>query len=517
MTEKKAGIFFVILLALAVSLSAFLVPEARAQTTISLEPSPFVYEVGQVVNMSLWIRNVEFLHSWQAQIYYDVSILETNSSLISEGPFLKSGGDTYFPAPYLGPGYVFLGSLLTGGPFKVDGDGIVAFVGFVVLDTGRSSLMFDTSITRLEDPDGAEIICEPANGDFYTTYPRASFYYLPSRSPPALDWIPDPSLIRDPLAGEQMTFNASQYILGINYLGSYDADGSITSYFWNFGDGNTASVANPVTTHAYSASSTYAVSLTVTDNEGKSDTSATQYVSVQPAGPVAPTASFIYTPESPLPGEDVTFDASSSTPNGGIITDYSWSFGDGNTGNGKITVHAYASPGTYEVTLNVTDSEGLWDTEIKTVQVVSERTIIQEFMVDSTPFTVSITSNSTVSNIAFNAAQRMISFNVTGAGGTAGFARVAVPLNAMWGPWTVLVDDAAPLYSEQPTNTTHTLIYLTYSHSMHTVTLISTGIVPEFQFNSILAAALILTTIASAIVGVKKVTKAKLRSRDDKN
>lgn len=52
--------------------------------------------------------------------------------------------------------------------------------------------------------------------------------------------------------------------------GSNDSDGSISSYSWDFGDGNTSSSANP--SHTYTSAGTYNVSLTVTDNGGLSAT-----------------------------------------------------------------------------------------------------------------------------------------------------------------------------------------------------------------------------------------------------
>jgi len=66
----------------------------------------------------------------------------------------------------------------------------------------------------------------------------------------------------------------------------------------------------------------------------------------------------------------VTFDASSSTSNGGTITKYEWDFGDSGKATGQVVTHAYSSKGLYTVTLNVTDSEGLWDVEQKQIQVV---------------------------------------------------------------------------------------------------------------------------------------------------
>jgi PKD repeat protein len=71
--------------------------------------------------------------------------------------------------------------------------------------------------------------------------------------------------------------------------GSSDADGSIVSYAWNFGDGATDSAAT--TNHTYNASGTYTARLTVTDNQGASNATTTtiQVNSTQPTIPSAPT------------------------------------------------------------------------------------------------------------------------------------------------------------------------------------------------------------------------------------
>jgi len=54
--------------------------------------------------------------------------------------------------------------------------------------------------------------------------------------------------------------------ISFSSIGSNDADGTIVSYLWNFGDGSTSSNANPI--HTYTSGGTFNVSLTVTDNEG---------------------------------------------------------------------------------------------------------------------------------------------------------------------------------------------------------------------------------------------------------
>jgi endonuclease/exonuclease/phosphatase family metal-dependent hydrolase len=53
-----------------------------------------------------------------------------------------------------------------------------------------------------------------------------------------------------------------------------DPDGYITSYYWTFGDGKSASVPSP--TNTYQSAGSYTASLTVTDNSGASSTATVQ-------------------------------------------------------------------------------------------------------------------------------------------------------------------------------------------------------------------------------------------------
>jgi len=80
----------------------------------------------------------------------------------------------------------------------------------------------------------------------------------PDNSAPSADISVDPT---EPTVGETVTFDAS---------GSTDSDGSIVSYDWDFGDGSGGS--GEVTTHTYSDAGDYTVSVTVTDDDGATDT-----------------------------------------------------------------------------------------------------------------------------------------------------------------------------------------------------------------------------------------------------
>ena len=64
--------------------------------------------------------------------------------------------------------------------------------------------------------------------------------------------------------------------------GSQDTDGTIASYAWDFGDGGTSTAANP--DHTYATAGTWDVSLTVTDDDGSSD-SITHQVTTSVAPP----------------------------------------------------------------------------------------------------------------------------------------------------------------------------------------------------------------------------------------
>lgn len=136
---------------------------------------------------------------------------------------------------------------------------------------------------------------------------------------------------------------------------SNDVDGSIVSWSWNFGDGNTSSVQHPL--HVYAAAGTYDVNLAVTDDQGSVD-SAGQAVTVDTGGPMdtPPVASFSYACSS----VDCTFDGTLSSDDAGIAS-YAWDFGDGNGSILAAPAHTYASQGTYTVTLSVVDTAGAND------------------------------------------------------------------------------------------------------------------------------------------------------------
>src|SRR5205807_7527864 len=95
----------------------------------------------------------------------------------------------------------------------------------------------------------------------------------------------------------------------VSFTGS--ASGGIPpySYSWSFGDGGTGSGAS--VSHSYQTAGSYTVVLTVIDAAGQTASSARTVTVSNPPPPML-TASFTYSPSSPLVGQQVTFTASAS-------------------------------------------------------------------------------------------------------------------------------------------------------------------------------------------------------------
>ena len=166
--------------------------------------------------------------------------------------------------------------------------------------------------------------------------PLASFTWLPS----------------EPTVLVEVAFNDT----------SVDIDGSVASWFWDFGDGGTSFQEDP--SHLYDDKGNFTVTLVVTDDDGASG-SVSLEVSVVNVGP---SAGFVFDPDEGTVGVDVRFMDRSADPEGRAL-DYLWVFGDGVTSTARNPLHAFDSSGTKMVRLTVTDDEGVSDTITREIMV----------------------------------------------------------------------------------------------------------------------------------------------------
>lgn len=176
-----------------------------------------------------------------------------------------------------------------------------------------------------------------------------------------------------PLAGETITFDGTA---------SSDIDGSIANYSWDFdGDGD-PDASQSIATHVFAAPGTFGVSLTVVDDTGNLDTltrsiivgesgqSTTEVTpSIQP-----PIASFQISPATPAPEQLIQLNGTSSLDLDGTIVAFAWDFDEDALidSTAPIAEISYASTGTYNITLTVTDNDGNTDTITQSVSVTGE-------------------------------------------------------------------------------------------------------------------------------------------------
>lgn len=133
-----------------------------------------------------------------------------------------------------------------------------------------------------------------------------------------------------------------------NFKPSYSTNfsDSITSYFWDFGDGNTSTSSNP--SNSYNKVGSYTVKLFFTTNSGCKD-SAVYVNGVNIGDKVA--VDFTAAPTPVCGTQPVQFLATANN-----VSSYDWDFGDGVTGSGQNPKHQYKQAGTFNVKLSVSNN-----------------------------------------------------------------------------------------------------------------------------------------------------------------
>ena len=141
----------------------------------------------------------------------------------------------------------------------------------------------------------------------------------------------------------------------------------VSTYDWDFGDGNTSNAPSPVT-HTYADTGIYILKLTVNRNLPCSD-SANSKVFVYPG----------FFPAFSVGGQcantPIQFTDNTIT-NYGVVTPWSWDFGDISSPSNASTLqnptHNYATAGSYQVELTVGNSKGCVDTVSRNIVVLDK-------------------------------------------------------------------------------------------------------------------------------------------------
>ena len=153
--------------------------------------------------------------------------------------------------------------------------------------------------------------------------------------------IPVPNFKGDPLRGKAP--------LTVAFTDQSAGARANMTYLWDFGDGNTSTVAGNVN-HTYQREGNYTVKLTLKNDYGTRTETKTNYIYVG-SGPVANFTASNYVGKAPL---NVGFtDTSTGNP-----TQWLWDFGDGTTSTSRSPSHTYSQTGNYTVKLTVSNDFG---------------------------------------------------------------------------------------------------------------------------------------------------------------
>jgi len=174
----------------------------------------------------------------------------------------------------------------------------------------------------------------------------------------------------------------------INFDGtaSSDSDGTITDYTWKFGDGITG--YGSTTTHIYTETGTYSVTLSVTDDDGASDDDVVQVVISQPNIP--PTAPDVDGPRSGKKNTVLSYSAvSTDEDNNSIQYIFDWDDGIINTsvfvnnGTGITQSHSWSISGVY--TIKVKAYDGMSESGITNYVVLIDAIWVKDigYLIDS--------------------------------------------------------------------------------------------------------------------------------------
>ncbi len=311
--------------------------------------------------------DTRFLATYQVTLSFNRSMVNCTAASINKTDpsfvFYKYRSEAIVVSPEIsnGEGWVSIGASLVWNSVNVS-SGLLCQLNFKAIKTGTFTIAVRPSNSwgydymwdsYLLDINQHEYSVSPSLGQ-----PAPPYFDLGSlsgsvsafSSPPIVSFTVKPEY---PEIKQNVTFDAS---------GSFDPDGEIVSYAWNFGDNKNQTSALNSAIHAFASAGTYNVTLTVFDNDNY-NSSLSSPIRV---GRI-PRVNFTFSPPEPQRFESITFNASGSFDTDGNITQYIWDFGDNrtsgilNTTDPTVTVPGYVYPGVYMVNLTIYDNDGLYN------------------------------------------------------------------------------------------------------------------------------------------------------------
>ncbi len=185
-------------------------------------------------------------------------------------------------------------------------------------------------------------------------------------------YVREPHLNSPPVAVIIADTQSGEAPLQVHFRGdnSYDPDGEIAEYHWDFSDGTTSSEINP--THTFETPGNYTVTLTVKDDEGADNSTSVVVVVLHPPPPPnkPPTARITANTTEGYAPLRVLLTASSSDDPDGTIVRYTWYLDGRVVGDGVSVSLNLTTPGNHTVRLVVEDDKGERDEATLIIRVL---------------------------------------------------------------------------------------------------------------------------------------------------
>jgi len=371
--------------------------EPASPTTISVDPLMLFAEPGEHFTVNLTIMDAVDVYAWQVNLTFDPSVLRCADAWLPPDHFLAGApeGDVGLQKWSIFSHSVVVGTCILGDYLGMNGSGTLVTIEFEVVGFGESVLGIDdtpgaAAWTFVGDSDLEYTMppdLETQDGFFSNIMPRFSV----SASPSSLAIQQGNSAISiinvTSLEGFSDTISLSVSSVPSGVTTIFDPP-QVTP---PPDDTDTSTLTIQVSLTAVPGSYV----LTVTGTNGTLQYS--KYLTLEvtePPPPTPPHASFFYSPIEPQVGETVTFDASASFDPDGTIKTYVWDFGDGTTDTAIIATHIFTTAGSYNVTLTVTDDDGLSDASAQSVTVAKLSSTIS---MSTSTTTVTVGENMTIS------------------------------------------------------------------------------------------------------------------------
>ena len=195
---------------------------------------------------------------------------------------------------------------------------------------------------------------------------------------------------RPPIASFTTTPTSAPTATTLTFTGtaSYDPDGTVVSYSWDFGDQSTGT--GSVVTHSFTYAKTYTVTLTVTDNGGVTGSTVSQ-VTITDRPPVV---TFYPSPATASTGQSITLTITVSDPDGTISTtrvDWGDTFVQIYSGAITSATHSYTSTGSstskiFTIIITATDNNASYTSSSSQV-TINDRAPSPSFNPSSTSLT----------------------------------------------------------------------------------------------------------------------------------